>query len=332
MSASVLFFQDLVSKVTTAQILRVILDHNIDKDLLSGPKSIEELAAGKKVNLDNLHRLLSQLEANGLFSYDSETQKWSHNELSASLVNPFINSLCQCHFSPLYFEKFLALEKVLEFNQSAFALSGEGNVFDVLKKNAAILNKFQNLMAESTKISQPAILNSLDLAGVNRVLDVGGGDGSLCIALSQQHPDKEYGVFELGESAEIAEKNISELNLNEKIKVISGSFLESVPGGFDAIILKYIIHDWPDDTALTILRNCRNALESGKKLFIIGAIIERSDKSFQYFSTIDVRMMVMGAGKERTKDQIEELMRLSGFSFEKFVNLGTSCIIEGIAI
>ena len=69
--------------------------------------------------------------------------------------------------------------------------------------------------------------------------------------------------------------------LNERIEVLSGSFLENVPSGYDTIVMKHIIHDWPDDACLTILKNCRESLQAGNKLFIVDAVIEKGSLFFR---------------------------------------------------
>lgn len=332
MSEGVDFFYDIYSTAMTGFILPSILDLNIAESLVSGPKTILELTQDTSVNPDRLQRFLQQLESTGIFSYDQVTCRWSNNEKSSYFLDKIPKSMIQLIFSSFYIEIGKDFDKVLHSNKNLFEINGRQPFFDEIKKDKRALKLFQEGMQAMTKANSQNIINAIDLSVVQKLLDVGGGNGTLIMELVSNYTWLKGAVYERPEIAEIAEKNIEAAEMSEKIDVMEGSFFENVPCGYDAILMKYILHDWPDDECLNILRNCRDALQVGNKLFIVDIVVDRNSKYYKRHTVVDIRMMTILNAKERTQLEFKKLLEQTGFKFERNTEAGYQNVIEATAI
>ena len=97
-----------------------------------------------------------------------------------------------------------------------------------------------------------------------------------------------------------------------------GDFFESVPSGADAYLLRWIIHDWVEDKALTILGNVRKAMKPSARLILSESVISDTP-DFDMGKWMDVNMLVCVGGRERTATEYRELYAQAGFDLEQIV-------------
>lgn len=98
----------------------------------------------------------------------------------------------------------------------------------------------------------------------------------------------------------------------------AGSFFESVPKGADAYVLSHIIHDWSEEQCLTILGHCRRAIAPNGRLLIVEMVIPPGDTPHPG-KLLDITMLVMPGGQERTPDEYRSLLAKAGFRLERVV-------------
>jgi 2-polyprenyl-3-methyl-5-hydroxy-6-metoxy-1,4-benzoquinol methylase len=317
---------------TTGHTISVLLDHKIDQFLLSGPKTCEELARQSPIDPDRLHRCLRLLETSGLFAYNPITRQWAHNHLSLSLAQDPFNSMAQWLFSKPVSDNYTHFDLAVSKNSSTFEARGLGNLFEFLNNNPKELAFFQKSMRHLTNLNVDAIVEAIDFNGIGNMMDVGGGDGTLCAALALKNQRVRFSVFDLRPVIEIARRNIESKGLSDRVGFVEGSFFETIPKGFDAISLKAVIHDWDDEKSLNLLRNIRKALEVGKTLFIVEIVVRKGDKFTTFQATQDVHMMGMVNAKERTEEEFEKLLKESGFRIKRIIPASMVSVIEAEAI
>jgi hypothetical protein len=109
-------------------------------------------------------------------------------------------------------------------------------------------------------------------------------------------------------------------------KLIGGNFFESIPSGADAYFLRHIIHDWEEEKALTILHNCHQAMSAESKLLVIESIIPKGNDRFGG-KFLDLVMLLIPGGKERTEDEYRELFDKAGFELTRVVPTETEVSI-----
>ena len=326
------FYASYYSSVTSAIILPTILEFNIPEKLSDGPKSIPELIEGTEINPDRLHRFLLQLEANEIFSFDSDSQKWTHSKKSSFFLNSIFKKMWLWHFSPYLLENLFHSSAVLTSTKNSFEVKGKNSFFEDLSHHPKELLVFQNCMKAASLVNVNEVVEKMDVKGINKLMDIGGGDGSLIIEIVKANNHLKGAVFDRPEVAEIANKNIENQGLSERVSAIGGSILESIAEGFEAICMKHIIHDWPDEQSLIILKNCRKVLSAGQKLFIIDALPDRNNRNFKGHTSVDVRILHMHSSKERSLDDFKRLLEDAGFVVDKIIPITFEHIIECSAV
>ena len=136
-------------------------------------------------------------------------------------------------------------------------------------------------------------------------------------------------TFPLPHVIERAKERIHASGLMDRCKLVSGSFFDAAPKGADAYILRHIIHDWDEEKCLTILRNCHRAMRSASKLLVIESVIHSGNEPF-LGKFLDLHMLLIPGGKERTENEYRTLFERAGFELTRIVPTGTEVsIVEG---
>ena len=124
---------------------------------------------------------------------------------------------------------------------------------------------------------------------------------------------------------------VTSADITTRCEVASGDFLESVPAGADAYVLKYIIHDWDDERGVRILSNCRAAMAAGGRVLVVDHVLAPGNR-FDWGKLLDVNMMVMMGSKERTKEEFRHLFARAGLRLKRVIRTGSPLsILEGLA-
>jgi len=123
-------------------------------------------------------------------------------------------------------------------------------------------------MSEVTAVLEPAVLEALDLSGCKRVVDVGGGKGTLMTSILRAYPNAVGVVIDLPHVIELGRQHINDQGFGARCELVDGDFFERVPAGGDAYILKRVIHDWDDEHSIAILKNCHRGTQSDEEPFL----------------------------------------------------------------
>jgi hypothetical protein len=163
-------------------------------------------------------------------------------------------------------------------------------------------------------------------------VDVGGGQGSLLIAILQAYPSIRGILYDQSKAIQEAQNLVETAGLTGRCQLVVGSFFESVPAGGDCYLLSRIIHDWDDEKAAQTLRNCRQAMQPEQQLLIVEQPLDSENPSLTQAQT-DLHMMVMTGGIQRTNEEYQDLLSASGFHIRSFISTGSPFqIMEGTAI
>ena len=173
------------------------------------------------------------------------------------------------------------------------------------------------------------ILDAYDFSAMSVVADIGGGNGSQIISVLEMHPKMKGILFDLPHVIERAKERIESAGLSERCELVGGNFFDAVPEGADAYMMRHIIHDWDDEKSLTILRNCSKAMPSDGKLLVVESVIPPGNEPFGG-KFLDLVMLLIPGGKERTEDEYRTLFGKSGVDRTRVVPTETEIsIIEG---
>jgi hypothetical protein len=210
------------------------------------------------------------------------------------------------------------LLETVRTGRTAFdAVFGEP-AFDYLAKHPDESAVFNEGMTGFSSGIAPAVAEAYDFSAFKTVVDVGGGHGVLLTTILQAYPDVKGIVFDSPHVVAGAEETIRKAGLAERCRTVGGDFFESVPGGVDAYLMKHIIHDWPDDRAATILRNCRKAVNPGGKLLLVEVVLAPGNAA-DLGKVIDLEMLVIASGRERTEAEYRQLLAGAGWRLTRVI-------------
>lgn len=175
---------------------------------------------------------------------------------------------------------------------------------------------FYDLMAHGQKVIFDEVARRHDWAGVRHVLDVGGADGDLLSTVLAARAEIRGTLVELPGPAARARAKFADAGLSGRAEVVAGSFFDPLPVSSDVITLSFVLHNWSDEDAVRILRNCGAALEQGGTLLVIERADDSPAKPEPGFTSGDLRMLAYIGGRERTYDEWRELARTAGMAID----------------
>ena len=157
-----------------------------------------------------------------------------------------------------------------------------------------------------------------DFTGISSIVDIGGGEGKLLRKILELNPDMRGAVLDMLATIETANQKFSDDTCGGRCSYIAGDFFESIPPGADAYLLCGAVHDWDDHRVITILRNCRRAMTKNRRLLLVDMVVPDTDsKSFS--KLLDLNMLVMTGGRERTQAEFCGLLDASDYRFTRIV-------------
>jgi len=317
----------LIRGYWTTQAIFVAAELQIADLLADGPKHPDELGRLSGVKGDMLYRVLRALASIGIFAEDAEGR---------FMLTPLAETLCgdsgqrayaRLHGQELY-QSWAKLLEAVRTGDAGFVEAFGMPAFEFFSKNPERGAVFDKAMTGHHGREADPMLDAYDFSPFNSLVDVGGGNGSLLIAILNRHPKMHGVLFDLPRVVDRARAAV-ENSFRERCRLVGGSFLESVPNGADAYLLRHIVHDWRDDDAAQILRNCRKAMKPGGRVLVVEIVVPAgNDASFAKWMDL---MMVTYGGKERSEKQYRQLFAQSGLQLTRVIptNAGIS-VIEGV--
>jgi hypothetical protein len=166
------------------------------------------------------------------------------------------------------------------------------------------------------------------------LIDVGGGQGHIIAAILAAHKDLKGTLFDIAPTAALARTFISDRGLAHRCNVLDGDFFVEVPSGYDAYVVKSVLHDWDDVKATEILKKCRAAMFGNSRLLIIEEVVIPRKIVGNPHRIVDLDLFVHFGGKERTEPEYIKLMADAGFKLARIVPIKESyfSVIEGIPV
>jgi hypothetical protein len=314
-----------ISQAIYAAAKFAIADH-----LKGGPKTVEELADATSTNPDALYRLLRALASVGIFA-EGKPRQFSLTPLAEPLRSdvPGSKRALALMSGDEQFRTWAEIDYSIRTGRSAFDKVFGKPIFDYLGEHPDQAQIFDAAMVGIHGRESNAILDAYDLSVFGVVADIGGGNGSQITGILQRHSTVKGILFDLPHVIERAKERIHAAGLLDRCSLVPGSFFDAVPEGAGAYILRHIIHDWDEEKCLTILRNCHRAMSSASTLLVIESVIPPSNQPF-HGKFLDLVMLLIPGGKERTEDEYKTLFERAGFELTQIVPTSTEIsILQG---
>lgn len=284
--------------------------------LAAGARSIGDLAAALGCDVDALYRLLRALAAAGILEESGE-RRFALTDLG-QLLRPDVPG--SVHGQALLFGRpyMLAawgnLEHSIRTGENAFAALHGEDVWAWRGRDAAEQSLFNRAMSSMSAPVGPALAAAYPFARATVVADIGGGNGTLVSGVLPRHPHLRGIVFDQPSVVAEAEALLASAGLTDRTEAVGGSFFDSVPAA-DVYLLKAILHDWNDEDSIRILRTIRAAVRSDARLLIIELVLGGPNEDLPG-KLMDLHMLVMPGGRERTRDEWRELLAAGGWQLE----------------
>ena len=171
-------------------------------------------------------------------------------------------------------------------------------------------------MARRATLQVESIRAALDLPERSLVIDVGGGQGAMLAALLSQDPTLQGIVADRPEVAAAATTELAAAGLGDRARGAPADFFVSVPTGGDVYVLSNVLHDWHDTEALSILRTVHAAMGPEAHLLVVENVLDapgRTPAQQRDVHFLDLHMLVMFGGQERTQAEYDDLLVAAGF-------------------
>lgn len=298
-----------------SQALRAAIELGLPDLLAAGERPVEDLAAATQSNVDALYRIMRLLASEDVF-HETQARHFTLTELGSALRSD--------RPGPRDFIRMINREAYLAFEQLAYSVhTGKPAFeevfgsprFDWLSQHPEQAALFQQAMVALSQGSNEAVAEAYDFGAFTRVVDVGGGHGQLLSAILARNPHLRGVLFDLPSGLAAARDGAG--GPLPRTEFVAGDFFERVPPG-DIHVIKKVIHDWDDPRAAAILRNCRESMPSHGRVLVAETLVPPGDEPDQ-IKGIDVVMLAVTGGRERTEQHYAALFETAGLRLERVI-------------
>jgi ubiquinone/menaquinone biosynthesis C-methylase UbiE len=326
-----------------AQLMRFIVGRWISKPiyavaelgiadmLVDGPLSIEVLARRSQTHAPSLYRVMRALASVGVFSEIAD-RHFELTPMAECLRTGAMRSVALLFNSEWSDKAWMCFMDSVRTGETAFERAHGAPLSDWLEGNPETARIFNEANALKAATSHRAIIDVYNFSGIHTLIDVGGGVGALMAEILAVNPRMQGVIADVPAVIREAAALIRARGIEDRCKLLECDFFESIPPGGDAYLMSHILHDWPDDRCRTILSNCHRAMKPGARLLIIEIVIPPGNEP-SVGKLLDIEMLVITGGRERTEQEFRTLLEASGFSLSRVVPTGESIsIIEAVRI
>lgn len=306
----------------------------IPDQLASGPKTAAELAELAGAHPRSLYRLLRALASVGIFE-ECEQGRFRPTALSDTLRSDVPGSLLNLVLLELgdsHHRAWGELVHSLRTGEAAFDKAMGTRVWQFFADNPGMALTLDQAMTGLTTMVVADVLDVYDFTPFNRIVDIGGGAGRFLDEILTIQPEATGILFDLPYVVDNIRAEIAATAAGKRYELVGGSFFDQVPSGGDLYLLKWILHDWNDDASVTILKNCRTAIAEHGTLLIIDTVIPPGNVPAAG-KFIDLNMMVLSGGQERTAEEFDVLLTAAGFRLNRILpTRSSSSVVEAVPV
>ena len=318
----------MVNGYQISQAMHVLVRLGIPDRLAAGPRSSTDLAVEAGAHEPSLYRLLRAVAAVGVLE-ELPDHRFDLTELGQALRSDVPGSVAGWATfigRPYIWNVWARLYDGVITGQHAFRLEHGTGVWEFRQDHpdeVAIFNRAMNSMTSSIS---PAVVEGYNFSKTATVVDVGGGGGLLLTDILKANPDVRGILFDLPATVADAQTFVAASGVRDRCELDAGDFFKAVPSGADVYVLKSILHDWYDKEAAAILKTVREGARPDSALLVIEQVIARPNEGAPAKFT-DLNMMVAAGGRERTREEWEDLFVSAGWRLDDVRPAGRSSIL-----
>jgi O-methyltransferase len=302
--------QQCITVATKLKIADLVAEH---------PQTVAVLAAKTSSNEDALYRVLRMLSSIGIFK--QEKDKFGLTPTASLLRSEIPNSMYS--FALMMGEDWIwrnwgELMYSVQTGKIAHDKVHGMSSFEYFTSNTKAGTVFNNAMTNLSKGIVAPIVEAYDFSGVSKVADIGGGHGMLLAGVLKANPQASGILFDLSPVIQGASFLLEKEGVSGRVQLESGDFFESIPTQADIYLMKHIIHGCDDVGSIKILKNIRSAMKDNSKALIIEAVVPE-DNEPSLSKMMDILMMIMEGGKERTGKEYRNLLEAADLKLSRII-------------
>jgi len=303
-------------------------------DLLSdGPLSCDELAGRSGTHAPSLRRTLRALASVGVFS-EVDPGRFTLTPLATLLRtgDPHSVRALAIMYAEEQYRAWGDFLYSVRTGQPAFEHQFGMDVFEYFARNPHASAMFNEAMSGLTTQVAAAVAATYDFSSCATIVDVGGNRGTVLAAILQRHSGSRGILFDRPHVVATAGEVLVAAGVEDRCTIVGGDFFEALPPGGDAYLLASILHDWDDDRCVEILRRCRQAMPDTGTLLIVEFVLPPGNEPF-VGKWVDLHMLVMASGRERTEEEYAKVLRAAGFHLKRVRPLPNGqSIVEAVPV
>ncbi len=327
----------LLQIATSAWVERVVYaaaELGIPDHLAQAPKTSAELAAELTLHPDALHRLMRTLTGLGMLKQDG-TGRFGLTPVGEALQTGapgFARSTVVLAGRNVFRRGFDEILHAIRTGETGFGKAFGMAPFDYLATRPDEASLFSEMMVSFHGEEPPAVAAAYEFSRFGTIVDVGGATGNLLATIIAAHPGPRGVLFDRSYVVADAPALLASKGVSDRIDILAGDFFDSVPAGGDAYVLSHVIHDWNEEQCLTILGHVRQAMKPSGTLLLVEMVLPQ-DGAPHPGKMLDMVMLVIAGGRERTSDEYASLLAKAGFRQTRVVPTGSAVgLVEAVPV
>ncbi len=307
----------LATAFWTSRCLHLVAELGVADRLGEAPQTPDALAQAIGVQPGPLHRILRALASHGIFAYDGE--RFAHNDASRMLRSDApgsMRSFARMMGLKVHWNAYRELGTALSTGTPPIAEVTAGGFFQHLQSHPDDARVFDEAMTGKSTLTIQLVLEHYDFRGFKTIGDIGGGQGHLLHAVLEQAPSARGVLFDLPEVATRARGQG-----HPRVDYVGGDFFKAPVPACECYLMMTVLHDWSDVEAIAILQNVKARAPRGAKLLLIEGVLDPLARD-DFKIDLDVEMLVMTTGHERTEAQWRTVLTRGGFRLARIIDVG----------
>jgi hypothetical protein len=307
------------SGARTAQAVCAAAELGIADVLVNGARTVEQIARLVHAHPDAIDRSMRLLSSRGIFKRTKDGYALTPMAEALRTDSPIsMRAMARLTGSKEHWEHWGHFVEVVRTGEPFVPKLRGMSFFDYIGTKPELAAVFNDAMTSVSNLAiQPTML-AYDFSRFETVADIGGGHGSFLAAILKQAPKARGLLFDLPDVVASAEPMLRAAGVLSRCEIRGGSFFDGVPKGFDAYVMKTVVHDWPHAEALRILRSVRAAIPPHGTLLLVEMVLP-DDDSQHPGKLLDLDMMLTNGGRERTAAEYRRVLGEAGFRLVRAV-------------
>jgi hypothetical protein len=296
---------DLLSGHRVTATLYAAVELGVIESLAAGERTATEVTHECSTHAPSTDRLLVALVALGICQ-SVGPNCYRLTDMGGCLTNDASHSLRDWALfeGKMLSRSWMGLADSVRSGKTASELAGvEGGRYGQMHRDPEAASVFDAAMASMTRLVARDLIAAGDFNSTGKILDVGGGAGTLLIEILRACPTTSGSILDLGRCEAAARQAIAAAGMQSRASFLTGDFFAGLPAGFDTLLLKNVLHNWDDERCAVLLANCRSALVDADRIVIAERFLPPRDSSSRSASTAlgDLNMLRGPGGCERSE-------------------------------